>query len=408
MPLTVLNGLPGAGKSSYLIAMVNEASAAGRPAVTFSCSDSPQLNAREYVRIHRMLGSRRPGLVCPITHFVSTSDGGRLLAETPDGTLAVFDEAYHFASEIAPHWIAASARGVQVFIATPSREQKKLLAVHPHAEKTFAMKCQKCSEAEATTAIIVPGEDATLSLCAACEPAMQAGVRSELLERLQRQGPYPGEKALYQPIDEFEECADWRLLRPDSKARVELMTRVIKETGVLTATEGRTPTYLDVGCNTGYFCHQMHRLGFFAEGEDVVKGDIEVAQILDSWFRRDGNRYVVQDAYDYLRDSQDRLFDVTSAFAVFQWLMIQTSLARGEQCLEWLFAKTQSICFLEMGYSAEAQYQDKLPGNIDRAWVFNIMEQKGGFSEIRMYDAKKNALMFGSRDLFVGIKNTRS
>ena len=250
----------------------------------------------------------------------------------------------------------------------------------------------------------MPSSQPDISWDAACETAMKADVRSELLERLQRQGPYPGEKALYQPIAEFEECADWRLLRPDSKARVDLMTRVIKETGVLASTPGRTPTYLDVGCNTGYFCHHMHGLGFFAEGEDVVKGDIEVAQILDSWFRGDGNRYVVQDAYDYLRDTQDRLFDVTSAFAVFQWLMIQTSLERGEQCLEWLFAKTGRVCFLEMGYSAEAQYKDKLPGNIDRAWVFNIMEQKGGFSEIRMYDAKKNQLMFGSRDLFVGIK----
>jgi SAM-dependent methyltransferase len=181
------------------------------------------------------------------------------------------------------------------------------------------------------------------------------------------------------------------------------MTRVINEVAVLKRLS-RPATYLDVGCNTGYFCHHMHRLGFFAEGEDVVKGDIEVAQILDSWFRRDGNRYVVQNAYDYLRDSQDRLFDVTSAFAVFQWLMIQTTVERGEQCLRWLFAKTQRICFLEMGYSAEPQYKDKLPGNIDRGWVFNIMQQEGGFSEIRMYDASKNQLMFGSRDLFVGIK----
>jgi SAM-dependent methyltransferase len=404
MPITVLIGLPGAGKSSWLIEMVNAAIADGRPVQTFSCSESPWLDAREHVRIHRLLGCRRPGLVCPIHHYVSTEEGAKRLEETPPGTIAVFDEAYHFGKEIAPRWAEAAERGVEVFLATPSFAQQQALNTHPFTQKDFPMNCQKCLETEATTAVIVPGEDATLSLCDPCEETTRAEVRAALIQRLEEQPPYPGEKALYQPIDELEECADWRILRPDSQARVELMTRVIREVGVLDAVKDRAPTYLDVGCNTGYFCHHMRQLGFFAEGEDVVRGDIEVAQILDSWFRRDGNRYIVQDAYDYLRDTQDRMFDVTSAFAVFQWLMIQTTLERGVQCLEWLFAKTRRVCFLEMGYSAEEQYKDRLPGNIDRAWVFNVMEQKGGFSEIRMFDAKRNNLMFGSRDLFVGIK----
>jgi hypothetical protein len=200
MPLTVLHGLPGAGKSSFLIEMVNESRAAGRPTLTFCCSDSPQLNARDHVRIEGLLGSRRPGLECSISHFVSTAEGCRLLAETPKGTLVVFDEGYHFSPEIAVEWVKAGDRGVQIYVATPSHQQKAILIAHPHTEKSFPMKCQKCSQAEASTAIIVPGEDATVSLCAECEAAMEAAVRAELLERLQRQGPYPGEKALYQPI----------------------------------------------------------------------------------------------------------------------------------------------------------------------------------------------------------------
>jgi hypothetical protein len=57
-----------------------------------------------------------------------------------------------------------------------------------------------------------------------------------------------------------------------------------------------------------------------------------------------------------------------------------------------------------MGYSAEPQYRERLKVNIDREWVRRTMEKKGGFAEIRIFDAKEHGLMFG-RDLFVGIKN---
>lgn len=265
------------------------------------------------------------------------------------------------------------------------------------------MKCQKCFVATANSSIVLPGKDETMSLCQACNQAMTDAARREVLDRLERQAPYPGEKVIYQPI-ELEECATWRQLRPDSKDRVDLMTRIVRESGLPKSDTYGHSTYLDVGCNTGYFCHQMRRLGFYAEGVDVVEGDIEVARQLDSFFRKDHNNYVIADAYNYLRDTQDRHIDVTSAFAVFQWLMIQTSIERGIECLKWLFAKTNRVCFLEMGYASEAQYKDKLPENIDRTWVWQKMEQLGEFAEIRMYDAKKHGLMFGTRDLFVGIK----
>jgi len=84
---------------------------------------------------------------------------------------------------------------------------------------------------------------------------------------------------------------------------------------------------------------------------------------------------------------------------------MQTSLEQGIACLEWLFAKTEQVCFLEMGYSSEPHYKDKIAGaHIDRSWVRNIMEEKGNFSEIRMFDGQEYGLMFGARDLFVGLK----
>src|SRR5918994_1792666 len=391
MSITIYMGLPGSGKSSRLIELVNAAIAQGHPVLTFACSDSPWLNASDlpagkYIRSHRLLGSRRPGMTTPLDHFVSVDECAAILSRTPPSTLVAFDEAYHFGPDIVPHWLDASQRGLEVLIVSPSEPQLELLEGHEYTATTLPMMCERCSNAEASTFLVLPGENVTLSVCANCDKEMTDAARHEILKRLERQPPYPGEKAIYQPV-ELEECVGWRVLRPDSKVRADLMTRVLHEVGLPDDRSSEHMTYLDIGCNTGFFCHHMRQLGFFAEGVDVVEGDIAVARLLDSFIRRDNNTYVVADAYDYLRDTQNQQFDITSAFAVFQWLMIQTSVEQGIACLEWLFAKTKQVCFLEMGYSAEAHYNDKIVGaHIDRAWVRNIMEEKGGFSEIRIFD----------------------
>jgi SAM-dependent methyltransferase len=416
MSLMILTGLPGAGKSARLIERVNAATRAGLPVLTFACSEAPVLFANENYRVRRLLGCRQQGLTCALDHFVSTAECAAILERTPPGTLVAFDEAHYFGSELAPYWTHASRRGLEVVLVKISPAQRLQLKNSDPVETPLAIKCQRCQTAEATGYLVLrglpqdtpfkwwPGDAATVSLCAECEAQMIKSGRQEIVERLERQAPYPGEKTIYQPV-ELEECKTWKVLRPDSLLRTQLMARIIAERDVRGNRVADNVTYLDVGCNTGYFCHfARHQLGFTAEGVDVVAPDIAVAQLLDTFVRKDNNTFVAADAYDYLRDTPERTFDVTSAFAVFQWLMIQTSVERGVQCLEWLFAKTKQLCFLEMGYTSEEQYKGKLPVTIDRAWVWNLMEQKGGFAEIRMLDAKQHGLMFGSRDIFVGIK----
>ncbi len=403
MSLHVFTGLPGSGKSSRLIERVNSAIARQQTVATFVCNESPLLAERKEFRIHRRLACRRPGLTCPLHHFVSTVEAAEILARLPAGALAAFDEAQFFDPAIVKHWSEASQRGVEVLVSTPSPLQLRFLKGLGVTETTFRIQCQKCDKAEASTFVVLPETNGTLSLCGRCHEEMVEIARRDLLERLERQPPHPGEKAIYQPIDGLPECASWKIVRPDSKTRADLMSGVIREMKLPEVCAPSAATYLDIGCNTGYFCNRIRHLGFYAEGVDVVKGDIEVARILDAFFHRDRNHYVAQDAYTYLEETQDRLFDVTSAFAVFQWLMIQTTVERGITCLQRLFAKTRRLCFLEMGYSAEPQYKEALKVNIDRAWVRRVMEEEGGFSEVRMFDAQEHGLMFG-RDFFVGIK----
>ena len=74
MSLTVLTGLPGSGKSKRLIEWVNAARAAGQPVITLASAEAPWLRQRASVSQQRILGCRVPGLICPLTHFVTAPE----------------------------------------------------------------------------------------------------------------------------------------------------------------------------------------------------------------------------------------------------------------------------------------------------------------------------------------------
>jgi SAM-dependent methyltransferase/thymidine kinase len=397
--LTVLTGLPGSGKSTYLIRRVNEARAEGRLVKTFECSESPKLQADEYVRNWRIIGSREPELECPLDHFVSTTEAVEIVRETPPGALVAFEEAHYFAPDIVAPLLDASARGLDVLLAMPSDPQMQLLVDEDFREKEFAIECERCQAREATTFMVLPDGDGSSVLCAKCDKELGDEARAELAERLERQAPYPGEKTLYQPV-ELREFANWTVLRPDSEQRLEIMIRVLGDAGLLDYRTWSKRTYVDVGCNTGFFCNALATRGFHVEGVDVVADDVEVAKILGSFFRRQKVNYVVADCYEYLRDMRDQVFDVTSAFSVFQWLMLQRTFEHGVECIDWLFEKTGRVCFLEMGYAEEDLYKGQLPVEIDRAWTRERMD-RGGFDEVRVFEAAEHGLM---RDLFVGLR----
>ena len=238
MSLTILTGLPGAGKSARLIELVNAATRAGRPVLTFACSEAPVLFADENYRVRRLLGCRQQGLTCALDHFVTTAECAAVLEQTPPGTLVAFDEAHYFGSELAPYWTHAARRGLEVLLVKISPTQHLQLKNSNPVETALAMKCQRCQRAEATGYLVLrghsaetpfkwwPGDSATVSLCAECEVEMMKSGQREIVERLERQAPYPGEKVIYQPV-ELAECQDWRVLRPDSLLRTQLIEEVV-------------------------------------------------------------------------------------------------------------------------------------------------------------------------------------
>jgi thymidine kinase/SAM-dependent methyltransferase len=401
MSITVLTGPAGSGKSHLLVETVKEALAEERKVSTFMAKDAMVRSHDPNTWCHGVIASREPGFHCPLDHLVTADECKAILESLEPGTLVAFDEARFFDTDITDVWMEASQRGLEVLISTPSKAQLEALGDEPFV-KHMTVPCKRCGKNEANSHLVFPGDSDATPLCVNCRREVTLEARAEIVARLKAQAPYPGEEVLYQPV-ELQECESWRVLRVDSEKRVELMKEVIEEVAEKDGT--RPLSYIDLGCNTGYFCNKMAKFGLASLGVDLVRDDIEVARMLTTFIRGDECRYEVADIHDYLRETREEPVEVTSAFSVVQWLIIQKSLQFGREALAWLFEKTGRICFLEMGYASEGIYKDQLPELIDRAWVQGVMEDSRMFDEVRCYDAKEHGLM---RDLFVGFKPVRT
>ena len=338
----------------------------------------------------------RSGLTTEVDHFVSADRCITLVGDAPRGSLLAFDEAQHFGERLVEAWCAAADRGAEVLIASASPVQLEALGRKGHTSTQMSLECQACREREATTFFVNRGEDRTESVCATCHDRLRADAEREVVERLERGIPYAGQKWIYQPV-ELERCADWKVVREDSGTRFDLIRDICGHQGLPEAHS----TYLDVGCNTGFFCNHMAHLGFRCTGVDVTVNDIEVARLLGCYLRRDFAAYVLSDAHDYLSNTQSETFDVTSAFSVFQWVMIQKTPEHGLDCMRWLFGKTRRICILEMGESTEAHYAERVGMQYDSDWIYRFMDAEGGFERIEVIAANEHPIL---RDLFVGYK----
>lgn len=395
MTITILTGLPGVGKTERLILAVAEAEKAGRPTATFLCGDSPRLRSRPNLTKHRSMRSRS-GLRTQVDHFVSADRCIELLNAAQPNALLAFDEASHFGKRLVEHWCAAAGRGAELLIAAPSGPQLTALGKQGHHATHLTLSCQACARREATQFFVHDQENRTESVCQKCFRRMQAQAKKEIIDCLRSGKPYPGTKAAYQPI-ELPECRKWQVNREDSQRRLDLMRSICADEGLPQAHS----SYLDVGCNTGFFCYGMARAGFTAKGVDVTANDIRIARLLSTYFRRDLATYEVANAYKYLGSAPDERFDVTSAFSVFQWVMIQGGPERGLECMRRLFQKTKRLCVLEMGESSEAHYGDRIGMDYDSAWIQDFMQAEGGFARVQCLQGSEHQLW---RDLLIGFK----
>ena len=393
MSIEILTGLPGSGKSERLIAKVQSARSDGITAITICCSESLILQSQRNIKQNQLISSRS-GLFAELDRFESTAGAIQFLGTAKSDWLIAFEEAQHFQLDIVDAWCDASNRGVSIIIAAPNRDQLALLLGRGYVCTNLTLNCQKCRNKVATTFFSYREENRTVSVCDACYCKMKDIAEKHIVSQLVMNEPHPKKKFIYQPV-ELPICKTWEVIRKDSILRFELIKDAFSRVG-LPACQSN---YLDIGCNTGFFCYKMSRAGFKSTGVDVVKNDINLARLLSTYYRRDYVDYITADAYEYLDQTQHVQFDIASAFSVFQWIMIQKSAKHGLDCMNWLFQKCKYICVLEMGESTEDHYIERIGMKYDSEWIHSFMKASGKFDIVEVYDAAQYGL---KRDLFIG------
>jgi len=396
--MTVYTGIAATGKTSSIIKAMIKYKEDGGAVKLFLSAEHPNLTNRPNVKPGGLMGCREPGLRFPIDHVLKTTQTIEMLEKLDTGTLAVFDEAQYFKPEIVEAWNSAAARGVKIMVGTPSEEQQARLKKQGHEPTELTVTCSRCDK-KANSVAHEEGSIIPIHLCSDCSNKQYQKTLDELHADIRKNEPFPDEDKTYQPFYNVD-VKGWSYVRPDSLSRFRLIEDAVQRCKALKT--GDTYTYLDLGCCSGYFCDAMTSLGYFATGVDVQKNLIDWAKRMASLKGQNIN-YSLEDAKKFITKSDEKI-DVTSTFATVQWVMAQQGYDVGIECFKHLFDRTKHVCVVEMGYTKEDIYKDKIPDKpkeIDKNWVLEIMQEHGGFAEIEVHPAGENGIW---RDIFVGFK----
>jgi hypothetical protein len=362
MSLTFFIGPSGSGKTTELIKLLRKATKEGASTFLY-LPDHPHISQRPNVKKGGLMGCRTRQLYFPISDVIN--DGGLVtaLSNSHSGDVVALDEAQHFGEGIFDSIVEAANRGVLVAAALP------LLPSFPRDA------CKDLS-------IVTPNH-------------------SEAIQHLEKilleSGPKPGERYTYSPIYGVDLPA-FSYVRKDCEARLKLLLASAKQAMNFTETAPAGSSYLDVGCCTGYFVEGMADAGFTSVGVEVQSCFAKLCSF-NSDFRKSGTLYIQENLYDYAKHS--KYYDVISAFAVVQWVMAQRGYEEGLECLKNLMDCARKVFVLEMGYTSEDIYKDKIDVTINREWVENALSTIGHFNHIEFHPQGTGGIW---RDLFIAYR----
>ncbi len=407
MPVRVLTGLPATGKTSKIIAEMERRRQAGDKVVLILSSEHEELTRRENVRPGGTMGCRVPGKGFAIDHVVDTATAADIICDLPPGSLAVFDEAQYFSPHIVTAWENASARNVDILVGTPSASQLTALADISHDLEHVEVVCSSCDnmakQVYYEADLVYP-----LHLCSPCyEKRMRSDI-DNLLADVKESKPFPGELHTYQPFFSVD-MEGWKLVRGDSPQRLAIIMDAVNRCDAVQALlkdDVAQPSFIDLGCCSGFFADGMATEGFRSAGVDVDTNFIDWAGRL-AHIKGQQISYTQQDLHSFMMNSTEE-WDVASTFATVQWVMAQSGYEAGIECFKSMFDRTRSICIVEMGYTSEDIYREKItdrPREIDQQWVMDLMQEHGNFASIEVHSAGENGIW---RDIFVGFKEIPS
>ena len=403
MSLKVYTGLPASGKTSAIISEMEIRENAGGKVLLILSSEHEELTRRPNVRPQGLMGCRDKSKSHQIDDVIDSHEAAKLLEAQVPGTLVVFDEAQYFQPDLVHAWQQAVERGVDILVGTPSKDQLNRLEEISHELVEMKVACT-CGAEESTHVVYKEDLVYPTHLCNRCYEEHMIVEVDRLLEVVKKSEPFPGELHTYQPFFDIE-MNGWGLVRKDCMARLNIILDAVSRCGVVSQkidAAVEQPSFVDLGCCSGFFADGMTTKGFLAAGVDVSEDFIQWASQL-AVIKGQAITYTQQELLEHLTNSTKH-YDVISTFATVQWVMAQKGYEAGIRCFEEIFDKADSICIVEMGYTSEPIYNDKItdrPSEINRDWVLKLMEDSGKFDTIELHASGEKGIW---RDIFVGFK----
>lgn len=405
--IRVFTGLPASGKTSALITEMIRRRTLGDPVQLILSNEHEELTRRPNARAGALMGCRDSAKYFPIDHVVDTPTAQQIIGEAGAPSLLAFDEAQYFNAEIVHSWRAASERGVDILIGTPSVAQLDLLDELECEKVHLSVPCS-CGAAVSTHVMYDQDLVHPNHFCSRCYEEQMNTEIQHLLDVVREAEPFPGKLHTYQPFYDID-MTGWELVRNDCSARMGIVLEAVSRCDPIQeklAHSVKQPSFVDIGCCSGFFSDGMSAHGFASAGVDISADFISWANRV-AHFKGQKIKYTQQNALAYL-EAQEESFDVISTFATIQWVMAQQGYEAGLKCFDAIFNKADEICVVEMGYTSEDIYKEKIldrPSEINRDWVQNLMQSCGLFETVEFHPAGEYGIW---RDVFVGFKHKPS
>ena len=272
----------------------------------------------------------------PIDLVIGTAEACELLAGPVEGSLIVFDEAQYFDPKIVPAWVDASERGADILVGTPSRVQLEALEGAQYELKKQEVLCS-CQKRNATHVMYT--EDFTYPdhLCDRCYYLRMKEEEKKAAQRSSRNRALRGRTS---HISTFfgVDMPGWKLVRNDCSARLNIILDAVERAELVQeklSDPVKQPSFIDLGCCSGFFSQGMAEQGFRSQGVDVAEHFIDLGQS-SSFFK--GTRHRLQTGGS-ARLSQGIRWDLrcVSTFATVQWVMDQRGYEAGIECFRGFF-----------------------------------------------------------------------
>jgi SAM-dependent methyltransferase len=383
MKINIINGLSNSGKTQEMI-LKYKTLKENHNSVSF-------LNKKIYSNLFMDLWySKNPDIKIEYDYLINDeTELINILKKNTNYEYLFFDEFYSYSTEVLDFLIEHyKNQNIEIYMSNCYDEQIDIIKNKNvnYNLITLNIKCKNCDN---NSIIVCPDNtnNITENYCYKCYCKKVNETAAFIKDKISTYPLLPS-NTLYQPFyfknDKFyynlsKDFCDNKIIRDDTDKRINIYLKHHKKEFV---------SYIDLGCNTGYFCDYMSEtlkiLNVY--GIDICKTMIDICIQKSKYLLLNNNYYICKDLYDYFINS-DKTYDVISAYSVVQWLMIQKGDEKGVELLEKLAEITNKILIVEIGDYKEHHY-DKLKIPIGTEWLIELLKKY--FVSYIVYDKEMN------------------